>query len=1468
MGTKVLTDFAKQGVEGFPETDHEPVPLPKGSRDEHWLKLVNQRIKRKDGYQVLKRRGGTSALATISAGNNIISLKEFSSQISGVVTDYIAVQVSTGAIFLYDIDADSASEIATGFSTTTPVQVIPNNRFIYIFDYDYGSAKYHDLLTGNTYDWLSYTYNYIYNHTWTGADSLSSYKENPFDFLEGQKAICFPNYKDIGADISLDGSLSESEYATRIYQYNYNSGKYIVDADGKEYKSDQIIIISTGETFTYTIAGSGSDPVISILYVPLKGNEVYYKSFIVTIETVNGNSIIFAPDDSSIDMPKTISHFGSSPTDGQPVLIPYNAYLEEAYNGKPALYKTSTTTVIENPAYIEPVFYKSFVIVDLLDDGSFTLPGKPYLISLSASDLYDETIDAKRIALSINNYDSDQVSKRYLYATKWLDNTNDVYSPSSEKFPSNAYYLDDSEEIVKNLYRFTKPDRLLIEPMAGRVPISAGIPVYFGTNQLTVNSIEQFGGAALIGGYQINRPVPSPYTNPQTADLNNIYAHVIATSQLPEDVALAFMFEYTDGKRSEIVETEEFLQEGSTSDSTTISDCGQTESKATVSVTGGATEDGDLEVTFDFSSVDIDPYGTGLFVVTVSLLLSSHAGASDVAIAIADQLNLDASFSDYFVATVESSTNVVVSCIAYGLDLDDISVDIDPVLVAATGAINVTANNIPGAGSENHTIDVGANSTDPFTINDTDTVEGIVDKYVSEINGNLAIEADWTASKVDLGGGEWQCLITSDSPGSAANGVTIDVTGDTDVVMTIDSPTSGGSDGPGVTFDATPVVTAGADNPAGTPAEVSVSLASNFLNDPSQSFELTIDGVVYASFNVLRGQTSAEILESIETAFSGANWTAAKESYDGALVITANDAGNTAFNDLPVAIQVPDAAVSEVFFTLTAPGRDSVSSGNGQEILTNGAGEACAPADVTLEPTANDIGTTEDYDIALDGVTFFSQTINSTDTLNEIALAIQTAARENADINEVWQVELSSNVLTFTHRTYGTSGNDKSFTITPAGTGDVTFSDGSPSAGGTDTGDEIPSGSAETVSVNRVMIHSLNALVSKVFILGRVINGSTTYHLLDEVSISDPQAHGLYVDLPNASSDLTDILSTVFTPPAADEILINPVLQDHYAAALPIQQILINSQEQIADNSAIQCMLKDAFDIDKSTMRYKFWVFTDQNTQYGYLVEQTVSINDSGQVFTQYDSDFEIISEKLVIRSKFAKAKIKGSSFVQATDGVYILDNLERPLIDNGDEPIIADNLLKNILYNEEGNEIWFVSASNHVFVYDLEYKSVREYDYSALSSRDLKTAVSYKNKVYAAFDDYLALADDSSLNSDFTTNEITGQAILKHIGTPLTKAKIMEVVVGGVNEKAQIEVDLQQSRLERNQSIWSTTFNADYTSAVKNLFIHGSSYQVFKTGVMPKVKIITSGATPVSGFISHILIKYVLLDNKGKARI
>jgi hypothetical protein len=1317
-------------------------------QDGPWESLTNVRLEVDGNYAFWKTRGGTTVVESFFG--QILTTYPFRTVVGAQVYEYIAVHTGAGHVYLWDINAETSNQIATGYDTDNQIQFAVLGQLLYIFDYDGGKSSYYNVSEDVEKSFLNYDRAYITGSNWLYEPAEN--QENLFDFKVGGKIIVFPNdvpatgvqvYSSSSTDAK---SIKPRNYKANSFLYEYNGGKFLKTLDGTEYKSTQFITFSEYDSsFDFTVEGSGDDFVIKEYYIPLnEAGEPSFESYVTTIDEVSGDSLTF---DDPVGVTQSGSVGGLPSFVNRNVILPYSPDLEDLV-GRTANKKLSEdgTAVVANQNYEKPRIYRQYAIFEMLDDGSVTMLGRPTQIKATPKTIQID--GSKRLSFTLSSVDTN-ISKRFLCATRWQSSPEDAFTPTNENYPNSPLFIVKEIDSQQLFISDKTPDDSMFRAINELMPISSGVPDLFGPEGLDVNTIAQFEGSLLIGGYTINRPVPKPYTNLTTAKDENIYIDIEQTSQLANDMALAFQFEYTDGRRSSIVETEEYLQEGEIVEFEQRA-CEQFKAKATHEVTGAATADGDIDITYDGVTV------------TVPLNTTDH-----------------------------NTTEAVAQAIS--------------------GAINNDSN-----------IRLGANVSQGSEVVYTEL------RFGESFNGN-----------------------------------------------TVSVSLSGGAGNPGITFDTQSPSLSGAKNPEGETAKGYITPIANYVSD-SPPLYITFDGTDSSgSASVNPSDSLLDICNKIKSLLDNVsgistNWDVYldKRPTDNLdrVVIESKNPGDLSFNDIVFELDtVMSGPTSEFIVELSNP-EGTVSKVNynngGQTHPTAGAVEPCSQATGNINVTGNGLPTdnSEDHTLHIAGISTSPVTINDTDSNEQIVdkyIAEVRSTRSLDIIVRAEKVDLGSGewAAKFYYRQYGEIGNGKEVSV--SGDSDISLSEVNFFGG--DDGPNVAQPITETISANRLQIHSLNQLVSKVYILGRTEDGSKEFHLINEYEITEAGAAGQVIELPNAKSDLDEIEGDIFNTVSSNKILEAVELENYLLVGTPPQQYSISAQKQIKDNSRIERIVPIQFDVDKSQMRYRVAIFTENNIQQAYYVEQGTEF---GSVFR---ADVEISNYGIVAINREGITSINNTTFFQSRNGLHRWQKgQEQKILDTRRYDVLNNNNVIDVVHNENQNEYWFICQNNTVVVFDPEEGSFKRMQYEGDGIGTLRAGTFYAGNFYIGLNSDLAITDDQTVYDDIGQS-VTGKVKSNHLGNNLTQVKLIEIAVEGQGYNCNLDIDLQPERRESVTSSWNKSFDADYQGGEKELKMHGTPWQINRRAIMPRLQLSFSGDG--EGFFGGIRLKQVTTENKGKSR-
>lgn len=493
---------------------------------------------------------------------------------------------------------------------------------------------------------------------------------------------------------------------------------------------------------------------------------------------------------------------------------------------------------------------------------------------------------------------------------------------------------------------------------------------------------------------------------------------------------------------------------------------------------------------------------------------------------------------------------------------------------------------------------------------------------------------------------------------------------------------------------------------------------------------------------------------------------------------------------------------------------------------------------VTSAPTAGGTFTVADKDDGTDNDSFnytgatpiTTLASNIVNAINNLAIAVSATQAGAGDVVRITadSIGLAGNLLgiTFTYADNIALDGDASGTYT------ATLS------GGADATDPI------TVSGNTLLLHSINSLVTSIFI---VIEDTTGQYLFATINSNDPKFYGATIYLPNSAGEIDALPS--FIMPSGTDIRETADLYDHMVAGAPFQQLRISEQAKIRDSVPIRQIVATQFDVDKTAMRKRVVIFTDRNIQIGYL------IFGSGGV----EYDFEVINEGPVLSYRLGAYFIEGGVVYQANDGIYRLTSQGNQKLVDRDRYSFLSNNMTGALYNRRHEEYWMMFGSTEVLI----VKPGEQGRCRFLYGESVPSGNYVGETLVLCTGSSVHLADLDSTTDNGTA--ITGTLISEHMNNPKIKTKIHEVAVAGEGASASVALDLQEERLERTTGTWQKQFQNDVEVTGKTLYMHGTPFTFYHRAVMPRVRVQMSGDN--DAFISHIIATISVSENKSVAR-
>lgn len=548
---------------------------------EPWENLTNIRLKQDGNYTYWKPRGGTEDEG-LSVSNHSFGTF-FKARVEGDVNDYFARQKDNGDVTIYQYPSWTEVTTISGFTTTGKVEVVPIGELVYLFDGSQG--KYVNLRTEIVSDYMSLDSTPITDYQDMTAQDFGSI----FAVSEGDRAIAFPpnlsdlNKNDIFYDVyNADDQFVEESSKGGIDSQTWGDGytfrtelePNIIYAfkpgEGDNFSSTFIESLSFGQTdpdgyyffrvdspSTVVVENTESDitmPQIEVLsgyasistdLSSLTGD--FYQVQLSSIGSVDGSLRAYFDNGNSVDIDSDLW-----------TIVEYDESLESVVGERMYRVKDSVVSTDEvgdsdgantDIMYFDfagsivfsstDKYYRQYICVDILDDGSVCIPGRPILVER------DPLSDTIGVELSFNT-PADNVTKRYLCGTRYKRSIDEVFKPTSSDSPNSPLFIIKEVDVSKgSVYDFSE-NSFLTRPITEILPMTSGIPAIFGTKQLMPKTVAGLANTFSIGGYTINRPFPEVYSSDATGGGN---IHVNRSGGATSKTATIY-FEYTDGNYS------------------------------------------------------------------------------------------------------------------------------------------------------------------------------------------------------------------------------------------------------------------------------------------------------------------------------------------------------------------------------------------------------------------------------------------------------------------------------------------------------------------------------------------------------------------------------------------------------------------------------------------------------------------------------------------------------------------------------------------------------------------------------------------------------------------------------------------------------------------------------------------------------------------------------------------------------
>ena len=385
----------------------------------------------------------------------------------------------------------------------------------------------------------------------------------------------------------------------------------------------------------------------------------------------------------------------------------------------------------------------------------------------------------------------------------------------------------------------------------------------------------------------------------------------------------------------------------------------------------------------------------------------------------------------------------------------------------------------------------------------------------------------------------------------------------------------------------------------------------------------------------------------------------------------------------------------------------------------------------------------------------------------------------------------------------------------------------------------------------KISIHSLNTIVSAVHVVWIDESGATpVYHRIARHSIDEAESHGMPIDTPDSNNGLTTI-----TIPDTTEINTVSQLSDFFTISTFPQQLSIERQFPIQDQKQIREFAIYGFDQDKTQLRTRLAVFTEENIQTGYIMQDN---NAPGG----FSAQFEVQENLDTLINEESVSTLNNQLVVyQNQNGVQYVGSSRGWLIDSRRYPELINDPIVDVIYNRENKEYWYINNTNEIFTVTNEGR-VKKVVYG----EPVTTGGFFHGMFLVSAGNGLMETDIDGLDGDDFAVSGTTPIEISIISQPLTQhlyqMRLLEATVIGDGGGIGLDVDLQKARYEKNGTTWSKHFNSDISFNMIGVEISGTNFEIYRRGIRPRIKL--SGLCKT---IQDVYINVVQTENKGLAR-
>lgn len=578
-GVKVLAE--QQGPEEL------FMPLSPGDDAEIWQDIVNLRLRQKGIYSRWEPRAGTKlldgALDDIDGGF-ILSVEAFKTTISSQSYAFLIIHTTAGAAYHFDLKANVLKTIVHGvggpddaFSQDKPIRILQSGRMVYLFDPDTQRNRVYDIVSEQVSPWMGSTPGAVGNPQFVLADPLKPYPEkNIFGFRPGAGVIVMPWRAQLEPDTYLQifrDRFTNTSISFWMFLQADENREHIITSTGDTLRDTGYYFIPTGvgiksssEKGSANFVVTAERPAAKLVQAkPLFGayrSNSMADSVDEILKVRRGVITGFLDDDDPDDVFTPIrpmitirdtgveyAPFGRFRNSSDSItlntmVLPDRPDLKSVLDMTPRIEARSDGTLSIAPGFRTPFLSRAYALLNVLADGSYSLPGPPVVVNMASSQIF--TSNGAIVGVTMNIPAAPEgVSSRILISTRWQLEEDSLFVPTSEEYPAGRWFISASigKESINDYEDYNSDDDLLTE-LSSEIPMAGGIPLLFAPGEVQPVSVSQHKASLFLGGYDIHRQIPEVG--------KTLITHFSGYSASTEK-SLHVYFEYSNGDTSELV---------------------------------------------------------------------------------------------------------------------------------------------------------------------------------------------------------------------------------------------------------------------------------------------------------------------------------------------------------------------------------------------------------------------------------------------------------------------------------------------------------------------------------------------------------------------------------------------------------------------------------------------------------------------------------------------------------------------------------------------------------------------------------------------------------------------------------------------------------------------------------------------------------------------------------------------------